>query len=218
MNIIDVLSQHFNLDELQGLTHDLGIDHEEIPSNTKAEFVRELVRYADRHQLTDDLILHIENKRPFLSSTDIEQLTDKKDIQQKKISNKGNGMKSFLKNWELIVAFIVVMGTLITTAITQWPVGTSNNRNILYTISIIDSENGEPINQASVVISFANSAPLSNLTDQNGNVTFSIAQKDQNNQISITVRKNGYMPNHQDIQLTGENNSLQKIQLVPNNS
>lgn len=60
----NILSDYFNVDEQTDLAVDLGIDPEQISGATKAARARSLVSYADRHGLTDDLILRIKSLRP----------------------------------------------------------------------------------------------------------------------------------------------------------
>ncbi len=60
------LTDGYNESELQNLCFELGIDHEELAGETKSARARELVRYAQRHNLTARLVELVMAGRPHL--------------------------------------------------------------------------------------------------------------------------------------------------------
>lgn len=60
------LDTYFSLEELKSICHSLGIDHENIPSGTKSEFVRGMITYSQRHQNIGKLIEHLRTQRPMV--------------------------------------------------------------------------------------------------------------------------------------------------------
>lgn len=59
-----LLNEHFSLGELHNLCHDLGIDFENLPGDTKESKARELVEYCDRRDQLDDLLKRCQGLRP----------------------------------------------------------------------------------------------------------------------------------------------------------
>lgn len=62
----ELLVQSFNIEELQSLSFDLGIDPDGLGGSTKASKARELLLYAERHARLPELIEAIRAVRPFL--------------------------------------------------------------------------------------------------------------------------------------------------------
>jgi len=60
----DQIIFHFNWSELRNLVFDLGINHEDLPSETLSDQVRELVAYCVRHGLLSDLVRRCRRLRP----------------------------------------------------------------------------------------------------------------------------------------------------------
>lgn len=58
------LTECFNLSELQTLCFYLGLDHEDLHSDTKGDLVRELIVYCQRHGWWDNLLLQLQEQRP----------------------------------------------------------------------------------------------------------------------------------------------------------
>jgi hypothetical protein len=68
-----MIEEYFNDNELRTLCFDLNIDYESLPAEGKAGKARELVAYAQRHKLTDDLIERCRELRPHNAWLDIYQ-------------------------------------------------------------------------------------------------------------------------------------------------
>ena len=62
--LLESLNKHFNIEELQNLCFYLDIDFEQIPGDTKTSKARELVSYANRHDLTGNLTNVVRQLRP----------------------------------------------------------------------------------------------------------------------------------------------------------
>ena len=58
-----LVAKHFNLAELKDLCHDLKVEYEDIPGNTRFEKANELVSYCERFGQIDDLIHLCKSKR-----------------------------------------------------------------------------------------------------------------------------------------------------------
>ena len=58
--------EQFNLKELRDLCFDLGVDHEEMSSEVKKEFCRELIGYLKRRGRLAELISRVQELRPEL--------------------------------------------------------------------------------------------------------------------------------------------------------
>jgi hypothetical protein len=63
----EILSQKFNLVELQALCFDLNIDYEDLQGSSKQAKVIELVRYCERSERIEELIAGITRFRPNLT-------------------------------------------------------------------------------------------------------------------------------------------------------
>lgn len=63
----ELMNSHFNKSELQLICFDLEIDHENLPSNTKNDLVRELIEHCFRFKLMEKLIKHCKELRPTVS-------------------------------------------------------------------------------------------------------------------------------------------------------
>lgn len=59
-----LLNEHFSLAELHNLCHDLGIDFENLPGDTKESKARELVDYCDRRHRLNELLKRCQDLRP----------------------------------------------------------------------------------------------------------------------------------------------------------
>jgi hypothetical protein len=59
-----VLVERFNLEELQTLCYDLGVDFEILDANDKAGKARELVAYLERRERLADLVRQGRQQRP----------------------------------------------------------------------------------------------------------------------------------------------------------
>lgn len=60
------MAEQFNLKELRDLCFDLGVDHEEMSSEVKKEFCRELIGYLKRRGRLAELISRVQELRPEL--------------------------------------------------------------------------------------------------------------------------------------------------------
>jgi hypothetical protein len=60
----ETLKKHFNLDDLRALCQDLNIEFESIAGETRDRKALELVAYAERHVMFDQLIAAIRRSRP----------------------------------------------------------------------------------------------------------------------------------------------------------
>lgn len=60
----DILTTYFNESELRDLCFDLNIDYDNIPGRGKADKARELIVYAQRHNILDELLLAGQRLRP----------------------------------------------------------------------------------------------------------------------------------------------------------
>lgn len=58
------LARYFNIDEMNTLMFNLGIDDEELSGDTRQTRARELVEYAERHDQLDVLATAVGNLRP----------------------------------------------------------------------------------------------------------------------------------------------------------
>ena len=61
------ISQHFNLDELRGLCHDLGIEYENLRGETRDAKVLALVLYCQRYGSLSQLQNLLQARRPFIT-------------------------------------------------------------------------------------------------------------------------------------------------------
>jgi hypothetical protein len=64
------ITEHFNLGELRMLCFEMGIDHENLAGETKADRARELVTYCERHGRTPELVTRCRILRPNTSWED----------------------------------------------------------------------------------------------------------------------------------------------------
>jgi hypothetical protein len=217
MNIVEALSQYFNLDELKGISVELGIDFEEFPTKGKSVFIREFIRYCSRSNRMDDLIRVVKEKRPFLALESPQPFPLLEQINTKRFS-----IKEFARNhWKLIVTLIVIVGALVTTFYevrsriqvdnTPSPEATS----IILSINIIDSSTGLPIVRTDVAVLISGTPPISALTDDNGNASIQIPIEYTDKQASINVRATGFEPKSINLFLSIDNNAVQTIQLAP---
>lgn len=58
------IASAFNLSELRTLTYDLGIEYENLEGSTKNTKALALVQYAQRHNMMEKLISHVQRVRP----------------------------------------------------------------------------------------------------------------------------------------------------------
>lgn len=58
------ISDSFDMSELQTICFDLGIDYENLPVRSKADMVRELLRFAERSGVTQEVIELCAKRRP----------------------------------------------------------------------------------------------------------------------------------------------------------
>jgi hypothetical protein len=58
------MDQHFNLDEIQLLCFDLGIDYEHLAGETKPKKIHELILMVVRNGLLPDLLELLVEERP----------------------------------------------------------------------------------------------------------------------------------------------------------
>ena len=65
--IVHLIKTYFDLDEMDSLAFESGIQVEEVPGETLSERARELVEYADRHGVLVDLLRTCVVKRPFVA-------------------------------------------------------------------------------------------------------------------------------------------------------
>ena len=70
------IGQYFNVDELQALCLDLGIDYEDLEGNTRQAKATALVGYCNRHDLRADLIARCADLRPHVDWRDVAMVTD----------------------------------------------------------------------------------------------------------------------------------------------
>lgn len=66
LSIYANLTTNFNLAELEGLGFDLGINYDNLPSDTKQQKAMELVNFLERHGRLDELVTLIKLNRPNL--------------------------------------------------------------------------------------------------------------------------------------------------------
>ncbi len=106
-NLYQLLSQHFDKSELRQLCFELHIDYEELSEQRKADFVRELILYCQRHKRLPDLLQACRRFRPEVTWPD-------------KAENIALGLPS-VAFWQrpFVIAALIVIGllTLITTTI-----------------------------------------------------------------------------------------------------
>lgn len=68
------IDEHFNESELKGLCFELGIDFEHLDGNNKADKVRALILYCERHRRLDELVEAIVRLRPTLGDPTVSAL------------------------------------------------------------------------------------------------------------------------------------------------
>ncbi len=61
------ITDTFSLDEIATACFDLGITYENLPGNTRDAKVRELIQYAVRHGILQDLVAYVHEARPVLT-------------------------------------------------------------------------------------------------------------------------------------------------------
>jgi hypothetical protein len=66
----------FSLDEIATACFDLGIAYENLPGNTLEAKIRELIQYAVRHGILQDLVAYMQEARPTLTLGRIALATD----------------------------------------------------------------------------------------------------------------------------------------------
>ncbi len=65
--LLDALTNQYNIEELDKLCFLLGINHEEIGANKSGiGYALDLIEYTKRHNLTTKLIQQVKKERPFL--------------------------------------------------------------------------------------------------------------------------------------------------------
>jgi hypothetical protein len=62
--IAEMMTQHFDLAELEMMSFDMNIDADEISGDTRDERVRSLIGYCERRLKTHELIFHCKRLRP----------------------------------------------------------------------------------------------------------------------------------------------------------
>jgi hypothetical protein len=62
--IAEMMTQHFDLAELEMMAFDMNIDADEISGDTRDERVRSLIGYCERRLKTHELIFHCKRLRP----------------------------------------------------------------------------------------------------------------------------------------------------------
>src|SRR5688500_5329718 len=63
----------FSREELIHLARSLGVEHEDIPSETRPQFTRELVGYFHRREHLSDLLNALQRVRPAISWTNLSE-------------------------------------------------------------------------------------------------------------------------------------------------
>ncbi len=118
------LSKYFNVDELNMLVFQLGIDVENLNRDTKSELILSLLSYAERHDKLEELIILGNQQRPNLTwPTDIPEQrflvdqseNEKFDVRQSKsISNSSiPAMLTRIPIWIWIIIVIVTGGGIL---------------------------------------------------------------------------------------------------------
>ena len=68
--LLNALTDHYNIEEINKLCFILDINHEEIGTHkTSAGHAMDLLEYAERHNLTSKLTRQVKKERPFLFAT-----------------------------------------------------------------------------------------------------------------------------------------------------
>ena len=114
----EILSNYFNLDELKTLSFDLGIDFENLGGDNKNAKARELLAYCERNNQTLDLLKEISRRRPNLHLPQ----DSPNDFPQPKQTRKHDGnaellflVKSELSSHKDISFDIIINGNVIAT-------------------------------------------------------------------------------------------------------
>ena len=74
--LVDHIKEHFNIDDIEGLCFNLGIDHEEIAGDTLGTKARNLVLFCKRHGRLDELVGYCAKSRPNTSWRRISSQTE----------------------------------------------------------------------------------------------------------------------------------------------
>ncbi|GJM42020.1 MAG: hypothetical protein DHS20C20_23020 [Ardenticatenaceae bacterium] len=176
--LYEILHNQLNLSELRALAFRLGIDHENLPGDTRRDFVISLIETAQRH-----------NKLAQLNQLVDTELENRDGPTPPSHPNKQNQVPL----WAIGLVGLVI---LVIAAIMLWPEGNSATETptpegtILLQVQVVSSENQTAVSNAKVSLNIAEELFPQQRTDSNGLAVFRLEAQLEGEIARITVEAN----------------------------
>ncbi len=173
------LHEQFDLSELRKLAFDLGLDHENLPGETRRDFVISLISTAQNH-----------GKLEQLNALLNESLVQRANVPPRSPQPESQNRIPFLLIG--LVAIVIVVVALIW----LWPTGDRPNGTatpadtILLQVQVVSSDNQTAVANAKVTLSLADQLFPQERTDSNGIAVFRLSAETRDEIARITVEAN----------------------------
>ena len=192
-SLLQLIEDHFNLEELKPLADCVGVKHENLAGDTLKAQVRSLVEYCQRHGQLRLLIVCCQRERPRVKWPALPPIVA---IVPQVPPTNGSRIPGWCKftAWIAISLTVVVAGYLLWQF---WP-----GRPVRVAVRVAD-ERGVSIQGASVLVFFANGS-RQEYTDSTGVATLSIPYTKEQPDVRVFVETNQYQIYDREITLPDE--------------
>ncbi len=166
-----LLHEQFDLSELRALAFELQIEHENLSGNSRRDFARSFVEFAERHGKVDELWTLVDRKRPFRGN-------DKKEAKMGRVPTETLKWASIILG---LIAAVITIGLWLS----------SGHDRILLTVQVNSSIDQSVISNAKVTLDLPGEIIPPEVTDANGRAVFSLRPEADSNLARLTIETNG---------------------------